>query len=61
AHKGEEIAFVMEGQVKLYLNDEVLLLNPGDSVKIPPYVKHKWENTSLHKVTVIFGVTPPSF
>ncbi|MED3158503.1 MerR family transcriptional regulator, partial [Bacillus thuringiensis] len=22
---------------------------------------HKWENTSLHKVTVIFGVTPPSF
>ncbi|MEC3029508.1 MerR family transcriptional regulator, partial [Bacillus thuringiensis] len=21
----------------------------------------KWENTSLHKVTVIFGVTPPSF
>ncbi|HDR4686243.1 helix-turn-helix domain-containing protein [Bacillus cereus] len=61
AHKGEEIAFVMEGQVKLYLNDAVLLLNPGDSVKIPPYAKHKWENTSLHKVTVIFGVTPPSF
>ncbi|MCU4919103.1 MerR family transcriptional regulator, partial [Bacillus cereus] len=21
----------------------------------------KWENTSLNKVTVIFGVTPPSF
>jgi transcriptional regulator with XRE-family HTH domain len=61
AHKGEEIAFVMDGQVKLYLNDAVLLLNPGDSVKIPPYAKHKWENTSLHKVTVIFGVTPPSF
>ncbi|WP_152659637.1 helix-turn-helix domain-containing protein, partial [Bacillus cereus] len=61
AHKGEEIAFIMEGQVKLYLNDEVLLLNTGDSVKIPPYTKHKWENTSLNKVTVIFGVTPPSF
>ncbi len=61
AHKGEEIAFIMEGQVKLYLNDEVLLLNTGDSVKIPPYAKHKWENTSLNKVTVIFGVTPPSF
>ncbi|PGK61511.1 MerR family transcriptional regulator, partial [Bacillus thuringiensis] len=61
AHKGEEIAFIMEGQVKLYLNDEVLLLNTGDSVKIPPYAKHKWENNSLNKVTVIFGVTPPSF
>ncbi|MED3057354.1 helix-turn-helix domain-containing protein [Bacillus thuringiensis] len=61
AHKGEEIAFIMEGQVKLYLNDAVLLLNTGDSVKIPPYAKHKWENTSLNKVNVIFGVTPPSF
>lgn len=61
AHKGEEIAFIMEGQVKLYLNDEVLLLNPGDSVKISLYAKHKWKNTSLNNVTVIFGVTPPSF
>ncbi|KLA31089.1 helix-turn-helix domain-containing protein [Bacillus cereus] len=61
AHKGEEIAFIMEGQVKLYLNEEILLLNTGDSVKIPPYAKHKWENTSLNKITVIFGVTPPSF
>ncbi|MED2366622.1 cupin domain-containing protein [Bacillus thuringiensis] len=34
AHKGEEIAFIIKGHVKLYLNDEVLLLNPGDSVKI---------------------------
>jgi len=34
AHKGEEIVFIMEGQVKLYLNDEVLLLNPDDSIKM---------------------------
>jgi len=25
AHKGEEIAFIIKGHVKLYLNDEVLL------------------------------------
>ncbi|MDF9450219.1 helix-turn-helix domain-containing protein [Bacillus toyonensis] len=61
AHKGEEIAFIMEGHVTLYLNDEVLLLYTGDSVKIPPYAKHKWENNSSNKVIVIFGVTPPSF
>ena len=34
AHKGEEIAFIIKGHVKLYLNDEVLLLNPGESGKI---------------------------
>ncbi|MED2215799.1 helix-turn-helix domain-containing protein [Bacillus thuringiensis] len=60
AHIGEEIAFILEGHVKLYLNDEVLLLNTGDSVKIPSYAKHKWENNSSNKVIVIFGVTSPS-
>ncbi|MEB8677068.1 hypothetical protein P4H08_27975 [Bacillus cereus] len=57
ALKGKEIAFIMDGQVKLYLNDEFLLLNTGASIKIPPYAKRKWEYTSLNKVTVIFKVT----
>ncbi|MCG7320268.1 MULTISPECIES: helix-turn-helix domain-containing protein [Brevibacillus] len=60
-HKGEEVAFVIEGVVNLYLNNEMLTLNKGDSVKIPSYGKHKWENVSSENVIVIFGVTPPSF
>ncbi|WP_312113195.1 cupin domain-containing protein [Brevibacillus reuszeri] len=60
-HVGEEAAFVLEGEVKLYLNDEVHILSKGDSVRIPPHMKHKWENAFDQNVVVIFAVTPPSF
>ena len=60
-HVGEEAAFVLEGEVKLYLNDEVHILSKGDSVRIPPHMKHKWKNTFDQNAVVIFAVTPPSF
>lgn len=60
-HKGEEIAFVLEGTVTLYLNQETLTLHTGDSVKIPSYMKHKWENPYKEKTVVIFAITPPTF
>lgn len=41
AHKGEEVAFVMEGNVNFYLNSEILLLNKGDSIKLLSYTKHR--------------------
>lgn len=60
-HKGEEVAYVTKGKVKLYLLDDIIELNSGDSVKIPPYSKHKWENDSDIDCEVVFAVTPPSF
>ncbi|MDM5188991.1 helix-turn-helix domain-containing protein [Bacillus sp. DX4.1] len=61
AHKGEEISFILEGTITLYLNQEILTLNKGDSVKIPSYMKHKWENPYKEKAVVIFAITPPTF
>ena len=43
-HKGEELAFVLDGKITLYLNEEEYVLETGDSVKIPAYLKHKWVN-----------------
>ena len=43
-HKGEELAFVLDGKITLYLNEEEYILETGDSVKIPAYLKHKWVN-----------------
>jgi transcriptional regulator with XRE-family HTH domain len=61
AHKGEEVAFVMEGKIKVYLDEEQYILEPGDSVKIPAHMKHKWENHFNEKASVLFSVTPPAF
>lgn len=60
-HKGEEVAYVIKGDVKLHLMNSVITLNSGDSVKIPQNSMHKWENDSLEECEVIFAVTPPSF
>lgn len=60
-HKGEEVAFVLEGKIRIYLNEEKHILEAGDSVKIPAYMKHKWENDFNQNAIVLFSVTPPAF
>lgn len=60
-HRGEEVAVVLEGKIKLYLDEEDYLLEAGDSVKIPANLKHKWENNFSQNAVVLFSVTPPAF
>ncbi|RBW68617.1 helix-turn-helix domain-containing protein [Bacillus taeanensis] len=60
-HKGEEVAFLLEGKVKVFLDDEEYILETGDSVKIPAYMKHKWENNFHETAVILFSVTPPVF
>ncbi|WP_264737683.1 helix-turn-helix domain-containing protein [Cytobacillus firmus] len=60
-HKGEEVAYVLEGKIKVYLDESEYILEAGDSVKIPAYMKHKWENNFDEKAAILFSVTPPSF
>ncbi len=55
-HNGYEIAYVLEGEVILYLDDEKFDLNKEDSVKIPAGIKHRWENNSDIEAKVIFAV-----
>lgn len=60
-HKGEEVAFGLEGKIKVFLNEEEYILNTGDSVKIPAHMKHKWENHFSTRATILFSVTPSIF
>lgn len=61
SHEGEEAAFVIKGCIKLYLDDELVILNQGDSVRIPPHMKHKWENDFSETAEIVFAITPPAF
>ncbi|EPZ54463.1 cupin domain protein [[Clostridium] sordellii ATCC 9714] len=60
-HIGEEVATVLDGKVDLILENEVITLNQGDSVKILPHMNHKWLNNYDQTSKIIFAVTPPSF
>lgn len=60
-HDGEEVAFVLDGRVNLYMDGNDILLDNGDSVRIPRGAHHKWENPYDTDARVIFAITPPSF
>jgi transcriptional regulator with XRE-family HTH domain len=58
-HTGEEIAYVLEGDVQLTLEKHIVNITIGDSVKIPPRMTHKWDNLTDKMVKIIFAITPP--
>lgn len=61
SHEGEEVAYVVEGEVELLVGAVTYSLSKEDSVRIPPFTDHKWINNSDSLVKVVFAVSPPSF
>jgi quercetin dioxygenase-like cupin family protein len=39
-HPHEQIVYILSGQVKLYLGDDVHVLGPGGLLLVPPNVRH---------------------
>ena len=60
-HKGEEVAYVIKGELVLHIEDNAITLYKGDSVRILPYMKHRFENRTGKDAVIIFAVSPPSF
>ena len=61
SHKGEEIAVLLDGKVKLTIGKFSVVLSSGDSIHIPAMAPHKWTNLNDTKSVIIFSVTPPEF
>ena len=61
SHKGEEIAVLLDGKVKLTIGKYSIVLSSGDSIYIPAMAPHKWTNLNNEKSVIIFSVTPPEF
>ena len=61
AHKGEEIAILLKGKVKITIENQFAIMEQGDSVHIPASKPHKWTNMSDEEAIIIFAVTPPEF
>ena len=61
SHPGEEVAVVIRGSLELRLDDEVYILNEGDSVRIRPHQIHNWKNNGDGEAVLVFAVSPPEF
>ena len=60
-HTGEEVAYMIAGEIDLHMNGDVHHLREGDSVKIPPLTPHRWVNSYGQEFKAVFAITPPSF
>ncbi|MGB3683593.1 MAG: XRE family transcriptional regulator [Rubrobacteraceae bacterium] len=61
AHEGEEVIFIVEGQLELLLDGkERYVLNKGDTASYPSTRTHKFRN--IHPdISILYGVvTPPT-
>ncbi len=52
-HAQEEIIFLLNGCLKVFLSGTGYILNPHDSIYIPPNAEHSWKNMTDSTVTVL--------
>ena len=54
----EEFYYFLEGTGVMYINEEKISVNPGDTFLVPPNVNHGFKNTgdSILKVFIIWGL-----
>lgn len=61
AHEGEEIIFVLEGLIVHRLDDDEMVLSPGDSLHFRGNRPHSWSNDTDRTARVLWTGTLPMF
>lgn len=61
SHEGEEFVWVLKGNVRFHLGNEVFYLEQGDSLYYPATLPHQFFNESQKKALLLFVATPWSF
>ncbi len=61
SHDGEELVYVLEGQVQYHLEDGDYVLSPGDSIHIDSHRKHQLKNIGQVEAVIISVGTLPLF
>ncbi len=61
SHEGEEILFVLDGHITDRLDDEEMVLSPGDSLHFRGNRPHSWSNDTDQVVRVLWTGTLPMF
>lgn len=60
-HQGEEVGYVVEGQLELTISGTVTLLNAGDSFYFPSDLPHSYRNPGKTRMRAVWINTPPTF
>ena len=60
-HAGEEQMVVIQGEMHVWIGDEVWVLGPGDAITFDSAIPHRAGNRGTTPAIVIAAITPPSF
>jgi transcriptional regulator with XRE-family HTH domain/KaiC/GvpD/RAD55 family RecA-like ATPase len=58
-HKGDEFAYVVEGELEVEIQDEKQLLKQGDSLYIGSIFPSKWVNVGKGEAVLLWVLSPP--
>lgn len=60
-HEGEEVGYVLEGQLELVVEDETYTLYPGDAFTFRSERPHSYVNVGNTAARILWTNTPPTF
>jgi transcriptional regulator with XRE-family HTH domain len=61
SHEGEEVGFILDGQIKLIVNETAYILSKGDSFSFRSELPHSYENPGRKEARVLWVNTPATF
>ncbi len=57
-HPGDELIYVLEGQIEVTIAGEKHSLSPGDSISFKSHLPHRWDNVGEDDAKVIWTLSP---
>lgn len=60
-HRGEEAGIIITGSLHLWLGEQHIVLNEGDSFAFSSDIPHRYNNPTDSETIAIWAITPPSY
>ena len=57
-HPGDELIYMLEGQLRVTIIGETYILNPGDSLSFKSHLPHRWDNIGADDAKIIWTLSP---
>ncbi|MBJ3774957.1 cupin domain-containing protein [Acuticoccus mangrovi] len=61
SHEGEELGYVLQGQIEIIVDDQHAVLGPGDSFFFASQRPHGYRNVGNEEVRIVWVNSPPTY
>ncbi|OYU41502.1 MAG: Cro/Cl family transcriptional regulator [Pseudorhodobacter sp. PARRP1] len=61
SHEGDEVGFVLQGQLEMWIGARHFLLHAGDTCSYASSEPHRYRNPGPGEAIVLWAISPPSF